>query len=153
MKAVLFMVVTAVVLGGLFFFLKPAQVAIEPRAAAPALAQQPKASPVASAKAQMLPVEVPAAERAEPDEYDLVVKAGKLVSGTGDVKARQGDEITLRITSDVADDVHVHGYDRHAHLKPGETTTIRIKATRTGRFPFELHKSRLELGSLEIYPR
>jgi hypothetical protein len=84
---------------------------------------------------------------------DLVVKGGRLVSGDPLVKVRQGDSVTLRVTSDKADELHLHGYDRHAHIKAGATAVVTLKADRTGRFPFELHKSHVELGTLEVYPR
>jgi hypothetical protein len=97
---------------------------------------------------------LPAAEiKAAPLVFDLVVKGGKLVSGSPVVKAREGDEVTLTITSDTGDEVHLHGYDRHLPLKAGEAATLHIQATRTGRFPFELHKAHGELGTLEVYPR
>jgi len=59
----------------------------------------------------------------------------------------------IRITSDDADEVHRHGYDLHLKLKPGIAGTLEFKAKLTGRFTYELHKSGLDLGVLEVYPR
>jgi hypothetical protein len=154
MKSFMFVAVAAAVLGGLFLFFKPARLADEPPVAVAPAATPPAATVSSPAPAPVVPPAIPAAETPlEPNTLEVIVKDGKVVSGNTLLKARQGDEVTLKITSDAADEVHVHGYDRHAQVKPGETTTLRIKATRTGRFPFELHKSRLELGTLEIYPR
>ncbi len=142
MKPFLFVAVAAALLAGLFLFFKPSHIAEEPRVAAapPAPVQPPLEAP-------------PTGTAANPVVAEFVVKAGKLASGDPTVKAREGDEVTLKITTDAADELHVHGYDVHGHLKAGETATIRIQATRSGRFPFELHKARLELGTLEVYPR
>jgi FtsP/CotA-like multicopper oxidase with cupredoxin domain len=141
MRGLFFLAIAAAILGGLFFLFKPGRLADEAQVApAPAAPQVPAPR-----------IETPVA--ASPREVDLVVKGGKLVSGDPVIKLRQGDSLTLRITSDKADEVHLHGYDRHAHIKAGGTATLAIQADRTGRFPFELHKSHLELGTIEVYPR
>lgn len=156
MRSFVFLAIAAAILGGLFFLFKPARLADEPRVAAslpqPA-APAPALAPPEAPQVQPRVASSPAPAPSGPFEVDLVVKAGKLVSGDPVVKVRQGDEVTLRITSDKADEVHLHGYERHAHITAGSTVTLKIKADRTGRFPFELHKSHLELGTLEVYPR
>jgi heme/copper-type cytochrome/quinol oxidase subunit 2 len=48
-----------------------------------------------------------------------------------------GARVTLKVTSDVADEVHVHGYDRFADLKPKRTTTLSFKATSPGLYEVE----------------
>jgi hypothetical protein len=88
-----------------------------------------------------------------PVTYDVVVRHGRRESGPLIVKAHQGDELVIRITSDEPDEVHLHGYNLHLSLKPGIAGTLRFKANLTGRFTYELHKSDLELGVLEVYPR
>jgi FtsP/CotA-like multicopper oxidase with cupredoxin domain len=173
MRSFFFLAIAAAILGGLFFLFKPGRLAEEPRvaalpqAAAPA-AKAPNASsastqptapgapapqPPAAQPPVPQPATAPAAPSAGPREVTLVVKAGKLVSGDPVIQVRQGDEVTLHITSDKADELHMHGYDRHAHIAAGGTATLKIRAERTGRFPFELHQSHLELGTLEVYPR
>jgi hypothetical protein len=104
----------------------------------------PSAAPPTAAPAAVAPARVDA-------EY--VVKDGKVVSGEPVIKARQGDEVTIVITSDKADELHLHGYDRHAHLQPNAPARVMLKADRTGRFPIELHKSHIELGTIEVYPK
>jgi hypothetical protein len=122
-----------------------------PRTASPSSA----AAPVPTAAPR---VDAPVAAQAAPaapatKEVELVVKAGKLASGDTTIKLQQGDEVTLRITTDKADELHLHGYDKHMHLRAGVPAELKLRADRTGRFPFELHKSHLELGTLEVYPR
>ncbi len=84
---------------------------------------------------------------------NLVVQGGRLVEGPNLVKLERNDSVELTIVSDLADELHVHGYNLHAHLQPGKPATLNFTAKRTGRFGFELHKSGLELGVFEIYPK
>ncbi len=84
---------------------------------------------------------------------NFVVQGGKLVEGPNLVKLERNDVVELTIVSDRADELHVHGYNLHAHLQPGKPATLNFTAKRTGRFSFELHKSGLELGVFEIYPK
>jgi heme/copper-type cytochrome/quinol oxidase subunit 2 len=131
----LYLVAGVVVLGVLFRLFKPQPE--PPPAPAPAAAAAPAAAPAAPA----------------PKVFALVVREGKLVSGPSVIAVSEGDEVRIRITADRADEVHVHGYDLHAHLTPGAQAELAFKATRTGRFEFELHKANLELGALEVRPR
>jgi hypothetical protein len=85
--------------------------------------------------------------------FEISIRDGKAVSGSPLLQVREGDEITLKIVSDRGDELHLHGYDLHADLVPGETSTLAFTATRTGRFGMEMHRSHTELGALEVYPR
>src|SRR3712207_5247078 len=46
----------------------------------------------------------------------LTYAGGKVTGDTGRVKVPVGTTVLLRITSDVADEVHVHGVDRYVDL-------------------------------------
>jgi heme/copper-type cytochrome/quinol oxidase subunit 2 len=85
--------------------------------------------------------------------FDIVVQQGKRVSGAGVLKVQQGEDVTLHITSDTADEFHLHGYNLLVQLRPHQTATLHFIAKLAGRFTYELHKSDLELGALEVYPR
>jgi hypothetical protein len=82
----------------------------------------------------------------------LQFSGGKLV-GPATITAREGDAISLTVTSDKADELHLHGYDLELTLRPGEPATLKFAATHTGRFTYELHHADIELGTLEVYPR
>jgi hypothetical protein len=86
-------------------------------------------------------------------EFAIVVQHGKRVSGAPILRVQQGDEITLHVTTDTADEFHLHGYNLLVKLRPNETATLHFIAKLSGRFTYELHKSDLELGALEVYPR
>ncbi len=98
------------------------------------------------------PQTAPAMQSPQPRAFDLVVKQQKLVSGPAVIQVREGDAVVLTVTSDQADELHLHGYDRHVHLKPGAPATLKFTADKTGRFEYELHKAQLELGALEVRP-
>jgi hypothetical protein len=84
--------------------------------------------------------------------FEINIQNGRIVSGSTLLQVREGDEITLKIVSDRSDEVHLHGYGLHAYIVPGETAMLAFTATRTGRFGLEMHRSHIELGTLEVYP-
>jgi hypothetical protein len=86
-------------------------------------------------------------------EFDIVVQHGKRISGPAVLKVQQGDDVVLQVTTDTADELHLHGYNLLVKLVPNRAGTLHFTAKLTGRFTYELHKSDLELGALEVYPR
>ncbi len=71
--------------------------------------------------------------------------AGGQVSGVESrVPATVGEQLVLRITSDVADEVHVHGYDKTADVPAGGTVEIPLTTDIPGSFEVELH----DLGTM-----
>lgn len=85
--------------------------------------------------------------------FTLRIAKGQLVSGSAQLQAKIGDTITLRVTADQADELHIHGYDLHLELTPEQVGTLRFTAIHTGRFDIELHRSHREIAALEIFPR
>jgi heme/copper-type cytochrome/quinol oxidase subunit 2 len=61
-----------------------------------------------------------------------------------------GTPVTLVVTSDVADKVHVHGYDIEKDLTPGTPVTLQFDATVTGVFEVELHEADTVLLRLQV---
>lgn len=66
---------------------------------------------------------------------------------------REGDTLTLRISTDHAIAVHIHGYDLKRELVPGETAVLSFTATLSGRFEIEDELTEKELGVLVVEPR
>ncbi|MFI7442306.1 hypothetical protein [Nonomuraea indica] len=81
---------------------------------------------------------------------EITVRAGRVSPPPGWVEARRGQRIAITVTSDVPDELHVHGYDRTAALKPGEPVTVRFRADLTGVFEVETHRSGLVLTQLAV---
>ena len=93
----------------------------------------------------------PAASPTEDGQRIEVEVAGGQVSGdTGRVPVAAGEQVTLSITSDVADEVHVHGYDLDAELVPGTPAELTFDATIPGVFEVELHESGTVLLTLQV---
>jgi len=68
-------------------------------------------------------------------------------------QAEQGQKVSLKVTSDIADELHFHGYDLHTDLESGKQGEIDFTADKTGRFEFELEDHNTTLGVIEVYPQ
>ena len=71
-------------------------------------------------------------------------------------RVRQGDPVTLLITTDRPGSVNVHGYEKEVVLQPGGEVTLPLTAARTGRYRVHLHGaagSHREVAALEVHPR
>jgi hypothetical protein len=92
---------------------------------------------------------------AEPRVFELAIKNGRLPEPQRLVRVRQGDEVTLKWTTDRALTLHLHGYDIEAKLLPQMPVDMGFTARATGRFPIEIHGAGTEhtIGHLEVHPR
>lgn len=79
-----------------------------------------------------------------------VTVAGGQVEGGGRTSVPLGDAVTIRVASDVADHVHLHGYDVLADVAAGGTAELTFTADIPGVFEVELEDARLPLLELEI---
>jgi hypothetical protein len=81
---------------------------------------------------------------------EIVISHGKVSPAPGRTGLRKGQRIELRVRTDRADTLHVHGYDKEARLPAGRTTTLTLTADRTGLFEVETHESDLLLTQLVV---
>jgi hypothetical protein len=81
---------------------------------------------------------------------EVWIARGKISGATGRVQVARGTPVTLVVTSDVPDEVHLHGYDIEKELAPGKPATLQFTATLTGVFEVELHKANVVLLRLQI---
>jgi heme/copper-type cytochrome/quinol oxidase subunit 2 len=65
---------------------------------------------------------------------------------------KQGSQVVFVVKSELADEVHLHGYDLSADVAPGEPATIRFKANAPGLFEAELESRSLPIAELEVRP-
>lgn len=80
-----------------------------------------------------------------------VTFAGGEVSGVeGRVDVQKGERLVLRITSDVEEEIHVHGYDLYADLVPGQTAQLAFTADLPGSYEVELHDAGRPLFQLRV---
>jgi hypothetical protein len=81
---------------------------------------------------------------------EVTVVNGTASGDTGRVPVAVGTAVTLVVTSDVADTVHVHGYDIEKELTPGTPVTLQFDATVPGVFEVELHEADTVLLRLQV---
>jgi len=80
----------------------------------------------------------------------VTVRNGSVVEGASRQRATFGQPVTVRVTSDVADEVHVHGYDKTVPVAAGRTAEVTFVANIPGVFEVEFEKSHKVLFSLEV---
>jgi heme/copper-type cytochrome/quinol oxidase subunit 2 len=83
-------------------------------------------------------------------EIVVSVKDGKVSPKAHRVKVAEGSPVQILVSSDVDDEVHVHGYDIERELSAGQPTTIEFTANQTGVFEVETHQSSLLLLQLQV---
>ncbi len=71
---------------------------------------------------------------------------------TGDARhqVRRGETVRLVVTSDVADEVHVHGYDERIDVPAGGTGELSFTADIHGVFEVELEHRHRRLFTLQV---
>jgi hypothetical protein len=126
---------------GLYLWARP-----QPLTAPPASAAAPAAPAAAAAAATASPTAAP------PGEFSFDIAQGQ-VRGPLSMAVRQGEQVSIRVRSDVADELHLHGYELTAPLPAGEDVALTFIAAKAGRFEVELHHSHRELGALEVQPQ
>jgi hypothetical protein len=78
------------------------------------------------------------------------VRGGSVAGGARRVEADLGEEIRLVVRSDVADEVHLHGYDRRVDVDAGGEALLAFRADIPGVFEAELEERRLRLVTLQV---
>ena len=67
--------------------------------------------------------------------------------------AKQGDRVTMTITADRKEEIHLHGYDiPFAVPAGGGRVTHTFTADRTGSFEMEIEDSGTHLGQFQVSP-
>ena len=82
--------------------------------------------------------------------FKVAITGGKVIPKVKRVIAQKGQTVRIVVTSDKADKIHVHGYEKEAALTPGQPTTIQFPADQTGLFEVETHESKKVLFMLEV---
>ncbi len=89
---------------------------------------------------------------AEPEPVALEFAGGEVVGGVETIEVTSGEEITVTVTSDVQEELHVHGVDLYEDLPPGEEVEVTFTAEAEGVFEIELHDSGTQIASYEVSP-
>lgn len=83
---------------------------------------------------------------------ELRVEEGEVVGGVQELEFAKGERVRFSVTSDVADEVHVHAYDFMKDVEAGATVRFDFPATITGIIEVELEASGIELAELRVDP-
>ncbi|MGI8518546.1 MAG: hypothetical protein ACR2ME_09445 [Acidimicrobiia bacterium] len=80
------------------------------------------------------------------------VEGGEKTKGLDTLSVQAGEHVVFDVIADVDDEVHVHGYDFHFAVTPGETTRVEFTAESTGIFEVELEEAVIHLVDIEVTP-
>lgn len=80
----------------------------------------------------------------------IAVNKDRVTGPSGQVTVKKNDYVQIVVTSDIADKVHLTGYDKRAEAKAGVPTALNFTATIAGTFEVELEKKGLPLLQLKI---
>lgn len=121
----------------------------------PSTIETPTLTPSASTPAAMAtPSATPSVTPTLPPGVDrlvrVVVRNGRVVGDAQRVRVRLGSVVRLLITSDVADEVHLHTYDKTVDVAAGATASLTFTASIPGVIEVELEDAGLTLLRLQV---
>ena len=87
-----------------------------------------------------------------PSETTIVVRGGEPVGGVQELEYSAGEEVRFKVRSDVADEIHVHGYDLMEDVKAGGTVSFDFPAEIEGIFEVELEERAEQIAELRVNP-
>lgn len=82
----------------------------------------------------------------------IVVRNGEPVGGIEELEYSAGDQIRFRVESDVADEIHVHGYDLMEDVPAGGAVSFDFPAEIEGIFEVELEGRKEQIAELRVNP-
>jgi hypothetical protein len=85
-------------------------------------------------------------------QYVIVVENGKPVGGIKKMEYAKDERVRFVVRSDVADEVHVHGYDRIADVAAGGSVRFNFPARIEGVFEIELEQRKEQIAELRVNP-
>ena len=89
---------------------------------------------------------------AEPAVRTINVVNGQPEGGIKTISYDKGDQVRLKVSSDVADEIHVHGYDLMKDVEQGGSVQFSFEASIEGRFEIELENAGTQIANLEVTP-
>jgi ABC-type glycerol-3-phosphate transport system substrate-binding protein len=88
----------------------------------------------------------------QPTVVRVSVVGGVPEDGIVRASVSKGDRVRIVVTSDVADEIHVHGYDLSKDVAAGGTARIAFTADIAGRFEVELEERGIQIADLTVNP-
>jgi hypothetical protein len=91
-------------------------------------------------------------EAEKPTVMRVVVVNAAPKGGIVRTSVDKGDRVVLVVTSDVADEIHLHGYDVSRDVAAGGTARLPFTATIPGRFEAELESRGVQIADITVQP-
>lgn len=110
-------------------------------------AQEAPATAAAPATGQ-----APAGEAGSDVTASVDVQGGEPVGGEARIEARAGDEVTIEVTVDEPQELHLHGYDLEQEAAPGAPAVFRFTADLEGVFELESHALERVVAKVVVSP-
>ena len=89
-------------------------------------------------------------EAAKPTVVSIVIVKGVPKDGIVRESVDKGDRVVLVVKSDVADEIHLHGYDIMRDVAAGGTARLPFTASLPGRFEVELEDHGVQIAELTV---
>ena len=115
--------------------------------AAPATTAATTAPPTTTTQATL-----PAPSAEERPDFAITIEQGAPVGGVQRATVKRGTEVSIRLVSDTAGDLHVHGYDITSPIGSTGTQEVEFVAGETGVFEIELEGTHTLLAELTVQP-
>jgi hypothetical protein len=81
---------------------------------------------------------------------ELSIVGGNVEGGVRREKVKQGSQVTIRVTSDITDELHLHTYDLKIDLVAGQSSDLTFLAKIPGVFEVELEGRGKKVLELEV---
>jgi hypothetical protein len=121
--------------------------------AEPTLTATPSASPEGSENGDAKPTPTPAeTPRPRPRSELVSYRGGEAAGGVKRLEFKQGETARFSIASDVAEEIHVHGYDLYRDVPAGGRARFAFQADIEGIFEVEMHGSAVQVAELRVEP-
>jgi hypothetical protein len=88
-----------------------------------------------------------------PQQRLIQVAVAGVTMSPAQLQANEGDTLTLSVSADKYEEIHLHGYDKHFFPSPGQPVTLTFPADKTGNFAIEIEVTSTPLGLLNVKPR
>jgi hypothetical protein len=85
-------------------------------------------------------------------QVPIVIRGGRPVGGIRRATVARNRRVVLLVRSDVADHVHLHGYDIMRDVAPGAPGRLGFRATIPGRFEVELEDRSVQIAEITVKP-
>jgi hypothetical protein len=92
-------------------------------------------------------------EPAEPEIPEIEIKDGEPVGGVQQIEVTRGDELRINISTDAADELHLHGFEVYLDIVSGKANELVVEnADIDGVFELESHSTGAVFAEISVVP-